>query len=191
MMTDDLYAFLMRAQLTEESVHPSKTPGSVSVLDSDEDLRRALSVSLLDEEYVLPAQRMALVYTAIAAFERSARDLIRTVLQDKFAENWWELGTSSNVRTRAETRKNDEQQLRWHGVRGDDLLEYTDLGDLGLIVSNKWELFQPHLNSQTWAKNVFDILEKSRNVIMHSGTLDEHDIVRVGVFIRDWIRQVG
>ena len=38
-------------------------------------------------------------------------------------------------------------------------------------------------------KEIFTTLEKSRNVIMHSGELGERDIERIG--IRDWISQVG
>jgi len=26
---------------------------------------------------------------------------------------------------------------------------------------------------------------------MHSGTLDAEDVARVGIYIRDWIKQVG
>ena len=40
-------------------------------------------------------------------------------------------------------------------------------------------------------KEIFTTLEKSRNVIMHSGELGERDIERIGINIRDWISQVG
>jgi hypothetical protein len=42
-----------------------------------------------------------------------------------------------------------------------------------------------------WARGIFDAIERSRNAIMHSGVLDPEDIERVGVNLRDWIRQVG
>jgi hypothetical protein len=34
-------------------------------------------------------------------------------------------------------------------------------------------------------------LERSRNVIMHSGDLDQQDVERIGIHIRDWVKQVG
>lgn len=40
-------------------------------------------------------------------------------------------------------------------------------------------------------ERIFTTLEKSRNVIMHSGELGERDIERIGINIRDWISQVG
>ncbi len=36
-----------------------------------------------------------------------------------------------------------------------------------------------------------DTIERSRNVIMHSGNLQGPDVERVGILIRDWIKQVG
>jgi hypothetical protein len=52
-------------------------------------------------------------------------------------------------------------------------------------------LFEPFITSPEWARGIFDAVERSRNVIMHSGVLDPEDIERVGVNIRDWVRQVG
>jgi hypothetical protein len=42
-----------------------------------------------------------------------------------------------------------------------------------------------------WAANIFDAIERSRNVIMHSGSVDDDDVARVGIHIRDWVKQVG
>jgi len=47
------------------------------------------------------------------------------------------------------------------------------------------------MQSVGWVQNIFNTLERSRNVIMHSGELDEADIGRIGIHIRDWIKQVG
>lgn len=52
-------------------------------------------------------------------------------------------------------------------------------------------MFEVHIVSLEWAKQIFTTLEKSRNVIMHSGELGERDIERIGINIRDWISQVG
>jgi hypothetical protein len=42
-----------------------------------------------------------------------------------------------------------------------------------------------------WAKAVLSTLEKSRNTTMHGGVLAEEDVERIGMNIRDWIRQAG
>jgi hypothetical protein len=42
-----------------------------------------------------------------------------------------------------------------------------------------------------WSKTLLGGLEKSRNIVMHGGQLDLEDVERVGMNIRDWVRQVG
>lgn len=54
-----------------------------------------------------------------------------------------------------------------------------------------WQFFEPHINNIEWAEQIIKVVERSRNVIMHSGELVEQDIQRIGMFIRDWINQVG
>jgi hypothetical protein len=54
-----------------------------------------------------------------------------------------------------------------------------------------WKLFEVHIGNIDWAKQIISTLEKSRNIIMHSGELSPTDIERVGMYIRDWINQVG
>ena len=65
------------------------------------------------------------------------------------------------------------------------------MADLVNIIRNNWQVFEPHIKSIEWAANIFDAVERSRNVIMHSGALEKGDIERLGVFIRDWVKQVG
>jgi hypothetical protein len=53
--------------------------------------------------------------------------------------------------------------------------------------------FQPTFRTapMEWAKATLNALEKSRNIVMHGGTLAKEDIERIGMNIRDWIRQAG
>ncbi|WP_369806323.1 hypothetical protein [Advenella sp. S44] len=65
------------------------------------------------------------------------------------------------------------------------------MGDLVSILRQNWTLFEAHIPTIEWATGLMDVIERSRNVIMHSGTLNRTDIERVGMNIRDWIKQVG
>ena len=58
-------------------------------------------------------------------------------------------------------------------------------------VQNNWDAFEDLIGNLAWAAGIFDVIERSRNVIMHSGMLEKEDIERLGVNIRDWIKQVG
>ena len=87
--------------------------------------------------------------------------------------------------------KNEDANTKWHTQRGGDIIDYIDFDDLSKIISQNLELFKDYIYSPEWANTIFNTLNKSRNVIMHSGELSKEDIERIGMNIRDWIRQVG
>jgi hypothetical protein len=187
-----LYDFVLRGLLTDEALDQAgrRSPNFSGIEDLE--IAQMLSLGVLDEELVRNARRMSVVYTAIATFENSARDLIKRVLLAELGENWWTLGVSEKVRNRAELKMKEEEQVRWHKPRGNDPLNYTLLSDLITIMRNEnWPRLEPYIGSIGWAAAIFDVVERSRNVIMHSGVLDKEDIQRLGINIRDWIKQVG
>ena len=61
---------------------------------------------------------MATVYTAIAAFENSARDLVVSAMIAAKGEEWWS-GVKAEIRNRAETRLEERGQAQAHAQRGD------------------------------------------------------------------------
>ena len=63
------------------------------------------------------------------------------------------------------------------------MINYVDFADLANIMGQNYDLFEVHIVSLEWAKQIFTTLEKSRNVIMHSGELGERDIERIGMRI--------
>jgi len=191
-MTDriaPIYNFIYRGQLTEEALDAAGRAHKPSTL-GDSEIGRALSLELFDEEMLESAREMSIVYAAIAAFEHSARAFVSRVLIDEFAEGWWDK-VSDSIRRFAEGRRDEEEKTKWHGVRGEDLLSYTELKHLPQIMGQHFDLFEPNIRSQEWAKSIFTTIERSRNVIMHSGTLDLPDIERIGILMRDWNKQVG
>jgi hypothetical protein len=194
-MTDPIsrvYEFAFRGLLTEEALDHAGRQNRPHSAMLDASIADALSIDVLDAGLVADARAMATVYTAIAAFENSVRKLIKTVLLEDKGENWWELSVSEKIRTRADQKMKEEEKIRWHAQRGSDPINYTLLGDLESIMRQNWELFEPYFQSSIeWAASIFDVIERSRNVIMHSGTLEQADIERIGIFVRDWVKQVG
>jgi hypothetical protein len=155
------------------------------------DVAEKLSLGILDEDHVLAAKAMAAVYVAIAAFENSARELVTTVLREAVGDDWWEESVSAQIQKSGKTRQDDESKHRFHTQRGDAPITYTDLRNLANIIRANQEHFTDFLPSAEWATAIFDAVERSRNVIMHSGTLDLEDVERLGMNIRDWVKQVG
>lgn len=193
-MSDDagrVYDFVFRGLLAEEALDRAGREHLRVSEAVHAETARSLSLDLLDDELVAHAKAMATVYTAIAAFENSVRKLITTVLLEQAGENWWEACVSEKIRGRAESKREEEERVKWHAQRGADPIYYTQLGDLVSILRQNWVHFEPYIPSIEWAASLMDVMERSRNVIMHSGFLDRPDVERIGIFIRDWVKQVG
>lgn len=191
-MSDNLYSYVMRGELAKVALRKTDV---ISKHSSSEILVqeyvKCLSLELLDDEYINAAKLMATVYTAIAAFENTVRQFVVKVLLEHKGENWWEDCVSEKIRKTAESRKKEEEKIRWHTPRGDSMINYIEFGDLASIMQQNYDLFEIHIISIDWARQIFQTLERSRNVIMHSGELGRRDIERIGTNIRDWISQVG
>lgn len=189
----DLYSFVYRGVLADEAVEqalPSRAVTSESKLP-EIDIQRRLPLEILEDAHVVAARKMAWVYTAIAAFENSVRAFIESRLLEKVGATWWDTAVSAQIKTDADKRKKDEEQIRWHGSRGSSPLAYVQLEDLALIIQNNHAHFKDLIPTVEWAREIFRTLARSRNVIMHSGQLTLADVERVAMNIRDWIRQVG
>ena len=188
---DRVYNFAYRGQLTEEALDRA---GRASARRSDVDhelYAKLLSIEELDEQHVENARAMATVYTAVAAFENSVREMISKTLLDEVGENWWNDCVSDKIRRQAEQRREDEEKVRWHTQRGADPINYTMLPSLMNIIRQNQKHFEPFIHDMDWAASVFDVIDRSRNVIMHSGILSQRDIARLGTFVRDWTTQVS
>jgi hypothetical protein len=190
-MSTDLYSFVFRGLLTEEALDDAgrlRQFGLSAHLDAE--VASRLPIEALDEDLVSRAQRMAVVYVAIAAFENSVRQFVSKVLLESVGADWWSK-VSDKIREKAESRRKEEEKIRWHTARGDEPVNYTEFGDLASIVGQNWTLFEDYLQSQEWMRQIISTIERSRNVIMHSGELGLQDVERIATAIRDWIRQVG
>lgn len=191
-MSDSTYSFLMRAQLAQVAANRANPARNEVASTFAVKIKKALPLSLLNDEYVESAEKMGIVYTVIAAFENSARKFIQDRLLEDFGADWWDKAVQKKVRDSAEGRKKKEEQHRYHKSRGDSLIFYTDMADLPKIISENFEQsFSAYLPSPEWAKQIFTSIYQSRNVIMHAGELSMDDIQRVGINIRDWLQQVG
>ena len=186
-----LYEFAFRGLLAEEALDRSGRKNKHMIDLADDDIASSLALDSLDDIHVANAKSMSVVYTAIAAFESSVRSLVTKTLVEKYKEEWWEKGASNGVRDRAQKRMEDEQNAKWHAQRGQDAINYTTFGDLKNIMQNNWDAFEDLIGNLAWASGIFEVIERSRNVIMHSGSLEREDIDRLGVNIRDWVKQVG
>jgi Swt1-like HEPN len=186
-----VYEFVYRGQLAEQALDSAGRKNRRQAAWASEETAKVLSLDLLDDQHVDNARAMANVYIAVASFENSVRDLITSVLSEQVGANWWEACVSEKIRTRAQQKIEEEDKVRWHVQRGASPINYTLMSDLVSILRQNWTHFEPHIPTIEWAAGLMDVIERSRNVIMHSGMLSRTDVERVGIYIRDWIKQVG
>ena len=189
---DNYYSFVFKGMLTEDALDKAGRRGKEHFTKEEEkNISKTLAIDELDNDLVLKSRRMAIVYTAVSAFENSVRAFIEKKLLEEIGENWWTVAVDEVIRKRAEGRMEEEKKIRWHTPRGDTPINYTEMKHLTDTIRRNWKYFEPHLVTFDWAANILDTVERSRNVIMHSGDLGNRDIERIGSHIRDWVRQVG
>lgn len=194
MIEDTLYSFVLRGNLTQVALEKDVQLSKNRFSDKWEaETAQRLGIPLLDEDFVIKSRKMAVVYTAISSFENSVRDFIEKKLLEEVGEDWWDKNVKAEIKTNAEARKNSEKSVRWMTPRGSSPIFYSEFGDLLSIMcgDKNWGYFEIHIQDKDWAKAIITTLEKSRNIIMHGGELAPTDIERVGMFIRDWVSQVG
>jgi hypothetical protein len=187
----DLYSFVYRGVLTEEAL--DRTGRWRRNHFGSEELRqtqRSLSYDFLDPDLLSEGQRMAVVYGAIHAFENAVRLLVTKAMAEKHGETWWEK-VPERIRKSSKIRMEEDAKFRWHGARGASGINYCDFGDLSAIIVTNWVVFEDLLGNLEWSKATLSALEKSRNIVMHGGSLAKEDVERIGMNIRDWIRQAG
>ena len=187
----DLYSFVYRGVLSEETLDQTgRVRKSHFGSEHARDLQKSLSFDFLDAQLLAEAQRMSVVYAAVHAFENGVRSMVVKAMSEKFGPTWWEK-VPERIQKTSKTRMEEDSRFRWHGARGASEVNYCDFGDLSSIIVTNWAIFEDLLGNMEWAKATLTSLEKSRNIVMHGGTVAKEDVERIGMNIRDWIRQAG
>jgi hypothetical protein len=187
----DLYSFVYRGVLTEEALdRVGRRRRNYFGADEARDIQKSLSYDFLDPDLLAEAQRMAFVYAALHAFENAVRQMTVKAMAELHGETWWDK-VPERIRKNSKTRMEEDAKSRWHGARGVREINYCDFGDLSSIIATNWAVFEDVLENMEWAKATLNSLGKSRNIVMHGGALAKEDIERIGMNIRDWIRQAG
>jgi Swt1-like HEPN len=160
--------------------------------DADEEDRDGdISLEDFSAAIRLQAVKMAAVYQAFFCFENSVRELVEERLKEQMGTDWWQKGTTVPIRNRVDGRKTKERSNRWHGPRGEREIDYADFGDLALIITNNWDMFEDLFPDQDWVRTRLSDLEMSRNVMAHNGVLTGREITRITLYLKDWVMQVG
>ena len=126
-------------------------------------------------------------YELFYCLEVSMRDLIRARLEEKNPTAWWDQLVPQVVRDNAEKNKTREIQT---GVtpRSEDLLSYTNFGELGEIIKANWALFSDTFSDLKAVEGTLARLNTLRAPIAHCSMLAEDEVLRLRLSLRDWFR---
>jgi len=146
---------------------------------------------IIPKKLINEAKSMSNVYPIIYVFENSVRNFILKVMEKAHGPKWWDKAVvATAIKKKVLDRKKKEHENRWHDKRGAHQIYYTDIDDLGRIISNNWNDFENHFPSQSWILSRIEIIEQSRNVVSHHNPLSKDDIDSVTINFKQWVKQV-
>lgn len=157
--------------------------GHIQTLKKDD----VVDLELFEFDIRKQARKMADFYVIYYALENSIRRLISETLKEKYGPNWWLNKIPQEVRDEVR-KKQDQEKESVISLRSDDLLSYTNFGELIKIFETNWDDFSAMIRSKKAMKQILSQLNMLRNVIAHSCELNDDEITRFELLIKDWMR---
>jgi len=149
-----------------------------------------VDTELFENEIFLRAKKMADFYVIYFCLENSVRKLIVDVLSEKYGSDWWEIKVPEEIKIAVKKKRKEELNTSM-SIRSDDNLAYINLGELITIFDSNWKDFEGLLRSQRSVQNVLSQFNKIRNVVAHSCDLNDDEILRFQLLVKDWLRIQG
>jgi hypothetical protein len=137
------------------------------------------------------AAEMSEHYEVFYCLEQAIRKLIVETLEDGLGAGWWDSGkVPQNIVAAASALV---QRERDNGItpRSDNLIDYTTFGELSVIITSNWDLFEPVLKTKRAVERVMASLNLLRGPIAHCCPMQEDEIDRLRLAVKDWFRMIG
>jgi hypothetical protein len=157
--------------------------GHIQTLKKDE----VIDLELFEFDIRKQARKMADFYVSYYALENTIRRLIAETLKEKYGPNWWKDKAPKDVQDEV-LKKQEKEKDSVISVRSDDPLSYTSFGELITIFEGNWDDFSAVIRSKKAMKQILSQLNMLRNVIAHSCELNDDEITRFELLIKDWMR---
>jgi len=146
-----------------------------------------VDVELFESDILQEAQRMADFYVIYYALENSVRRLISERLSEKHGPAWWKDTVPEGVRNEVAKKQKDEMDSIM-SIRSEDPLAYTNFGELISIFDANWKDFSDTLRSQKAMQLILAQFNRIRNTVAHSCELNDDEISRFKLSVKDWFR---
>lgn len=144
-----------------------------------------------EQETRSEAAKMSRHYELFFCLENAIRKLICETLEESEGANWWDSGRvppkiASDVKDRLQ-KEIDSGVTR----RSDNLIDYTNFGELSVIINSNWDLFGAIFNSRRAVEKVMNNLNVLRGPIAHCCPISEDETGRLMLTVKDWFRMIG
>jgi len=146
-----------------------------------------VDVDLFESDILQEARRMADFYVIYYALENSIRRLISERLLEKHGLTWWQDKVPEGVRNEV-AKKQKEEMDTIMSIRSEHPLAYTNFGELISIFDANWKDFSDTLRSQKAMQQILAQFNKIRNTVAHSCELNDDEITRFKLSVKDWFR---
>ena len=137
------------------------------------------------------ATAMAKHYELFYCLENAIRSLITDTLQESTGTGWWNSGRVPEL-----VRKGVQDRIKRDvdsGMtrRSDAFIDYTNFGELTVIIISNWDLFGTILRSQRAVERVMSNLNLLRGPIAHCCPISEDEVTRLELSVKDWFRMIS
>jgi hypothetical protein len=186
-IADDLKLFGMHNLLLETELHKLEARGIQ--IEHSKTISRAevVDVDLFENDILLEARKMADFYVIYYAVENSIRRLVSERLEEKHGPTWWASKVPQGIQAEVEKKQREERDTTM-SIRSDDPLTYTNFGELIGIFDANWADFSDTLRSQKAMQTILSQFNKVRNLVAHSCVLNDDEITRFKLLVKDWFR---
>ncbi len=186
-VTDHLRLFGMHNLMLESELHKLEESGVRLEHAKTVQKSEIVDVELFENDILQEARKMADFYAIYYALENSIRRLLSERLAEKHGAGWWKTQVPQGLQSEVEKNQRDERDTTM-SIRSEDPLSYTNFGELISIFDANWVDFSDTLRSQKAMQQILSQFNKIRNVVAHSCALNEDEITRFKLLVKDWFR---
>ncbi len=186
-LADDVKLFGMHNLMLESELN--KLEDSGIQIEHAKTIQKAevVDVELFENDILQEARKMAGFYVLYYSLENSIRRLISERLAEKHGPTWWKSKVPPALQAEVEKKQKEERDTTM-SIRSEDPLTYTNFGELIGIFDANWADFSDTLRSQKAMQQILSQFNKIRNVVAHSCELNEDEITRFKLLVKDWLR---
>jgi Swt1-like HEPN len=140
-----------------------------------------------DAAFRKEAREMSKHYEVFYCLEKSIRNLVVQLMQEKYAENWWDEKIKEEIKKNVDLNIKREVESGFT-ERSEQKIDYTTFGELTVIVQDNWEAFADLFRNPKAFSKIMSSLNQLRGPIAHCCPLAEDEVVRLNLVVKDWFR---